>query len=134
MIYHLIFENSDLQFSTKEEATAYASSNEISEYVCISDVELKERLLAKKKREYGLYISNEMIELLGARNKILGLTGAQVTSMLSQLAGVRQLLETGALGTARTYIIQFQQSFPNHADIFQDAINDVNYFEQEFGL
>jgi hypothetical protein len=133
MKYLFVADNIEIEFLTKEEAISFAATTE-HKGVVLAESEKAERLLAKKKREYGLYISNEMIELLGARNKILGLTGAQVTSMLTQLAPVRALLETGALGTARGYIIQFKSAFPNHADVFDDGINDINVFEQEFGL
>jgi hypothetical protein len=133
MKYLFVADNIEIEFLTKEEAISFAATTE-HKGVVLAESEKSERLLAKKKREYGLYISNEMIELLGARNKILGLTGTQVTSMLSQLAPVRALLETGALGTARGYITQFKAAFPNHADIFQDGIDDINKFEVEHGL
>jgi hypothetical protein len=133
MKYLFVADNIEIEFLTKEEAISFAATTE-HKGVVLAESEKAERLLAKKKREYGLYISNEMIELLGARNKILGLTGTQVTSMLSQLAPVRALLETGALGTARGYITQFKVAFLNHADIFQDGIDDINKFEAEWGL
>lgn len=131
MKYLFVGENIEIEFLTKEEALAYANDHKGA---VLTDSEKEERILARKKREYGLYISNEMIELLGARNKVLGLTGQQVTALISQLAPVRALLETGALGTARSYMIQFKTAYPNHADIFQDGIDDVNQFEQEHGL
>jgi len=131
MKYLFVGENIEIEFLTKEEALAYAANHKGT---VLADYEKEERVLAKKKREHGLYISNEMIELLGARNKVLGLTGQQVTAMLSQLAPVKALLETGALGTARSYMVQFKAAFPNHADIFQDGISDVNDFEAEWGL
>jgi hypothetical protein len=131
MKYLFIGKNIEIEFLTKEEAVLYALNHEGE---VLAEYEKEERVLAKKKREHGLYISNEMIELLGARNKILNLTGQQVTSMLSQLASVRALLETGALGTARNYMVQFKVAFPNHADIFDDGIEDVNEFEAEHGL
>lgn len=100
----------------------------------LSETESREIDLATRKREYGTYISQELTDLLGARNKILGLTSQQITSMLSTLMPIKTLLETGGLGTARTYIIQLQSSFPQHADIFQDGVDDINEFEQMYGL
>lgn len=132
-MYIFVGDKIEIEFLTKEEAVAYAATTTHKGSI-LTDSEKSERVLAKRKREHGLYISNEMIELLGARNKILGLTGQQVATMLSQLAPVRALLETGALGTARSYMIQFQSAFPNHADIFQDGIDDVNDFEAKWGL
>ena len=132
MKYLAIGPNIEIEFLTKQEADSFISFN--SGFYVLSEQEKSERALAKKKREYGLYISNELIELMGARNKILNLTGTQVTSMLTQLAPVRALLETGALGTARNYLVQFKAAFPNHADIFDDGIVDINEFELEWGL
>jgi dsDNA-binding SOS-regulon protein len=133
MKYIVITQNSKIEFSSKAEADAYVATL-VNPYTLLSEQETLEISLAKKKREYGLYISNELIERLGARNKILGLTGTQVTQMLTQLAGVRSLLETGALGTARGYMGQFRAAFPSHSDIFTAGINDINIFEQENGL
>lgn len=132
MKYLAIGPNVEIEFLTKIEADAYAAAN--VDYYCLSEQEYKERILAKKKREYGLYISNELVELMGARNKILGLTGAQVTALLQQLGGIKTLLETGALGTARTYMIQAKASLPYHGDVLDDGINDINVFEAENGL
>jgi hypothetical protein len=132
MIYVVITSSSEVEFTVQADAIAYATT--ISGASVITEQERAERILAKQKREYGLYVSNECIELLGARNKVLGLTGAQVTAMLSALMPVRALLETGALGTARGYLQQFKAGYPSHADIFEDGINDINAFEAEWGL
>lgn len=134
MKYILLFDNNYIEFIDQQSAINFCVANSIIKFNILSEQEYKERILAKKKREYGLYISNEMIELLGARNKILNLNATQVTQMLSQLSGVRSLLETGALGTARTYMVQLKAVFINHSDIFDDGIEDINIFEQENGL
>jgi hypothetical protein len=90
--------------------------------------------LATKKREAGASISDNLVDLMGARNKILGLSGSQVTSMLQALSPVKALLETGALSTARYYMGILKAGYSSHADIFDVGIADVNKFEQEFGL
>jgi hypothetical protein len=133
MKYLFVADNIEIEFLTKEEAISFAATTE-HKGVVLAESEKSERLLAKKKREYGLYISNECIELLGARNKILNLTGQQVTAMLTQLMPVKSLLETGALNTARVYLVQFKAAYTNHADIFQDGIDDISKFEAEYGL
>jgi len=133
MKYIVLTDNSEIEFVDQTSANSYVLTLN-QPYNIISEQERTERILAKRKREYGLYISNECIELLGARNKILNLSGQQVTAMLSALMPVRALLETGALGTARGYLIQFKAAYPNHADIFDDGISDINAFEAEHGL
>jgi hypothetical protein len=133
MKYLVVGDNIEIEFLTQQEAADYVSTSTAKYYV-LSEQEKIEIALAKKKREYGLYIANECVELLGARNKILALSGSQVTSMLQALMPVKSLLETGALGTARSYLVQFKTAFPNHADIFQDGIDDINNFEAEWGL
>jgi hypothetical protein len=133
MKYIILWNNSEIEFPDLESAQTFLNVKEITSTI-LSEIERDERILAKKKREHGLYISNECIELLGARNKILQLTSSQITSMLTSLAPIRALLETGALGTARTYLIQLKMAYPQHADIFQDGINDITEFEAEYGL
>jgi hypothetical protein len=133
MKYIVLVDNSEIEFESQEAAALHAASLTVSHSI-ISEQEREERVLAKIKREFGLYVSNECIELLGARNKILGLTGTQVSSMLSNLMPVKSLLETGALGTARSYMIQLKAAYPNHADVFDDGIQDINEFEAEYGL
>jgi hypothetical protein len=132
MIYVVISPNTEAEFLLQADAVAYAST--VPGSSVITDQERTERILAKKKREFGLYVANECVELLGARNKILNLSGSQVSAMLSNLMPVKSLLETGALGTARAYLIQLKAAYPNHVDIFQDGIDDINGFEAEFGL
>lgn len=134
MIYHLVFDKHNLQFESQDAAISYASAEGITYYDCLSKQEYDERILSAKKTSEGILISRELVDIIGARNKILNLSGPQVTSMLTQLGGVKGLLETGALGTARTYMGQFKSAYANHADLFQIGIDKVNRFEQEFGL
>lgn len=133
-MHFVIHDQYKIGFESQAEAEAYALSNSIESSCVVSESELNERSLARLKRESGNLISSEMIDLLGARNKVLGLSSSQITSMLSQLAPVKTLLETGALGTARTYIAQFKAGFTYHADIFQTCIDMINTFEEENGL
>ena len=129
-----------IEFLTQTDADAYIAINGgTSSQITEPDIlpltpEEIQVILAKKKREFGIYVAAEAIDLIGARNKILNLTGAQVTAMLTNLMSVKALLETGALSTARYYINQLKAAYPTHEDIFQDGIDDINRFEQEFGL
>jgi hypothetical protein len=134
MKYLLIFENCKIEFIDKAEAIQFCQDNNLLKFEIVSESEFTERILAKKKREFGLTLSNDCIELLGARNKILSLTSSQVTSMLTNLAPIRALLETGALGTARSALGQLKLAYTSHSDIFDSVILKVNLFEQENGL
>ncbi len=133
MKYIVLIGDSEIEFVDQTTAQDHASLL-VEKCTIISDQERSERILAKLKREYGIYISNNCVELLGAKNKILNLTGTQVASMLQALTPIKLLLETGALGTARGYLIQLKAVYPNHADIFQDGIDSINSFEAEYGL
>lgn len=100
----------------------------------LSDRELFEIDLNDRKVEFGVKLARKSINRIGARNKILNKTGAQVTALLTQLIGVKSLLETGALGTARSACAQLKYVYTEYADIFDLVISDINHFEQNFGL
>lgn len=99
-----------------------------------SDREKMEIELNKKKRLFGTELSNYAIDRIGARNKILNKNGTQVTALLTQLIGVKALLETGALGTARFSCVQLKAIFTEYADIFDYVVSEINVFESTFGL
>jgi hypothetical protein len=124
---------------TEEEFIAHKASNH-SDYIAwltslpVPSAEEIEIKLATKKRQAGWDISNKLVDLMGARNKILGLTGAQISTMLQTLSPVKALLETGALSTARYYMGVLKTNYPDHVDIFDLGIDAINKFEQEFGM
>ena len=90
--------------------------------------------LNSRKAEFGIKLAKVAIDRIGARNKILNKNGSQVISLLTQLIGVKSLLETGALGTARNSCIQLKSIFTEYVDIFDEVINQINLFETNFGL
>ncbi len=100
----------------------------------ISDREKMEVDLNDKKSVFGRKLARDAVNRVGARNKILNKNGAQVTALLNQLLGVKMLLETGALGTARYSCTLLKQVHTEYADIFDLVIDEVNYFEANFGL
>ena len=100
----------------------------------ISNREKMEIDLNRRKREFGTNISNICIDTIGARNKILNKTGSQVTALLTALMGVKALLETGALGTARYSCSQLKYVYTEYTDIFDYVINEINAFEQTTAL
>lgn len=90
--------------------------------------------LAERKTEFGIKLAKFAINRIGARNKILNKSGAQVTALLSQLVNVKLLLETGALGTARYMCSQLKVVYTEYVDIFDLVIYEIDTFETNFGL
>lgn len=99
-----------------------------------SDREAFEIFLAELKTEFGIKLCKSAINKIGARNKILNKTGTQVTALLNTLIGVKMLLETGALGTARYNCSLLKSVYAEYADIFQYVIDEINAFEQSNSL
>jgi hypothetical protein len=98
------------------------------------DRETFEYNLAVKKTDFGIKICRVAIDRIGARNKILNKTGSQVTALLNQLIGIKMLLETGALGTARYSCTLLLVPYSEYADILNDVIEQINSFEASNGL
>lgn len=96
--------------------------------------ELFEIELNNKKSEFGIKLAKDAVNRIGARNKILNKTGPQVTALLTTLIGVKHLMETGALGTARSMCVQLKTVYLEYTDIFDIIINEINIFEANFGL
>lgn len=90
--------------------------------------------LNSRKAEFGSKIAKFAVDRIGARNKILNKSGSQVISLLTQLLGIKSLLETGALGTARYSCLQLKTAYGEYADIFDEVIFQINTFESNFGL
>lgn len=84
----------------------------------------------KSQREFGLLLLTDIIDKLGQRNLKLGREGASfsVTTLASNSASIKLLLETGALKTARTVCETVKPSFPLHEDIFDLAIARITSF------
>lgn len=90
--------------------------------------------LAAKKTEFGIALAKIAVNRIGARNKILNKTGTQVATLLNQLLGIKLLLETGALGTARYSSLQLKSVYTEYGDVFDFIINEINVFENTNGL
>lgn len=110
------------------------NGNQLELPLGVSDREKMEIDLNRRKREFGTVISNMCIDKIGARNKILNKNGTQVTALLTALLGVKSLLETGALGTARYACTQLKLVYTEYSDIFDYVINEVNAFEATTAL
>ncbi len=98
------------------------------------DREEYEYALAVKKTDFGIKLSRVAVDRIGARNKILNKSGAQVGALLSVLISVKLLLETGALGTARYSCSQLKIVYTEYSDIFDNVIEQITSFESSNGL
>ncbi len=107
--------------------------NKLEPFVQLSAEELEEAL-ARRKITSGRLFSRDSIARVGARNKILAKSAQQITQLLTALSGVRTLLETGALGTARDVVQQLKAGYPEYADIFDKLISEIDDFESKYGL
>lgn len=84
----------------------------------------------RAQRLFGLHILPTLIDQMGARNLKLARQGTpvDVATLASQMASIKLLTETGALKTVRTICTALKPAFPNHADILDNAINEINNF------
>lgn len=90
--------------------------------------------LNSKKAKFGAKLATIGADRIGARNKILNKSGPQVIALLNQLIGIKSLLDTGALGTARYSCTILKGNFSEYADIFDYIITEINLFEATSGL
>lgn len=92
----------------------------------------QERNLERQKaqREFGEYLIPELIDMMGERNLTLIQNGTSVNipAIASDNAGIKLLIETGALSTARSICTQLKVKYPTHADIYGYVIEDITEF------
>ena len=89
----------------------------------------------KAQREFGLYLVPELIDMIGERNLTLIQNGqtVNITAIASDNSGIKLLIETGALSTARAICSQLKAKYPLHADIYDHVIDDITEFLNEKG-
>lgn len=84
----------------------------------------------KAQRLFGLYLLPLATDKVGARN--LKLTresvSVDVASLAAQMASIKILLEGGALKTVRGLCLSTKPAFPNHVDILDWIISEINNF------
>lgn len=86
--------------------------------------------------EYGNYILPELVNGMGIRNLELASQGVVVNTVgiAQDNAGIKLLLETGALRTAVSLASQLKQKYNNHASVYDGMINEINNFLVEKGF
>lgn len=89
----------------------------------------------RTQREFGLYLVPELIDMMGERNLTLIQNGqtVNITAIASDNAGIKLLIETGALSTARAICTQLKLKYPLHADIYDHVVEDITEFLTEKG-
>jgi hypothetical protein len=100
------------------------------------EIQIAENLDRQKtQREFGLYLVPELIDMMGERNLTLLQNGESVniTAIASDNAGIKLLIETGALSTAREICSQLKLKYPLHTDIYDHVIEDITEFLNEKG-
>lgn len=89
----------------------------------------------RSQREFGEYLVPELIDMMGSRNLTLIQDGTPVniSTLASDNAGIKLLIETGALSTARSAAMYYKTKYPYHADIYDHVIEDITEFLMEKG-
>lgn len=82
------------------------------------------------QRIYGYKLVESLTDKVGSRNLLLSSQGESVNvpSLLQALDGIKELMETGALKTARGAIQSVKPTFPLYEDILDVAIANITTF------
>lgn len=79
-------------------------------------------------RLFGTSLVGEMVDKIGAKNILMGKTEAEIILVVASLAGIRALLEGGALVTARSAIQAIRPKYPYLVDEMNYAVDKLNQF------
>jgi hypothetical protein len=124
------------------------SNTFIAGYTEVTQAELDELLLidcsayladisispAKKiqiaNRKFGQSIVNEVIDMMGEKNHELEISGVIVdmVGLATDNAGIKLLLETGAVGTAAGLSSMLKVKYPEHASVYDYLITKVQAY------
>lgn len=87
------------------------------------------------QRLYGFKLAEELTDMIGTRNLFLASQGSavNVTALLQALGGIKGLLETGALKTARGIVATIAPAYPAYQDILELALSKMTSFLQDNG-
>ncbi len=82
------------------------------------------------QRKFGQQILIAAVDKVGARNLKLARDGtpANVAALGNAMASIKLLLEGGALKTARDVCSMIKPAHPNHEDILQSVVDEINAF------
>lgn len=82
------------------------------------------------QRIYGYKLAESLTDKVGSRNLLLSSQGesVNVSSLLQTLGGIKGLMETGALKTARGAIQSVKPMLPLYEDILDAAIASITAF------
>lgn len=120
---------------SEQDYDALLASIDLTQY---NSIVQQERNLERQKaqREFGEYLIPELIDMMGERNLTLIQNGAivNIPAIASDNAGIKLLIETGALSTARSVCTQLKLKYPSHADIYDHVIEDITEFLSRRGF
>lgn len=90
----------------------------------------RDKIQQETQRKFGAKLVITAMDEVGARNLKLYREGSPVniTSLASQMASVKLLLEGGALKTARSICSALVPAYPSHADILISTQNAITTF------
>lgn len=110
--------------SLDEDSKAMLRSLWDDEYKILSTQQLK--------REFGQQHIGSLIDKMGERNQVLINSGATVNiiAIASDNAGLKLLIETGALGNAISLCGMLKLKYPTHKDIYEGTVTEFNRFLQ----
>lgn len=84
----------------------------------------------RSQRQFGQHLLPDLIDKMGVRNLQLSkqFANIDVTTIATQMANIKLLLETGALKTARSICLMIAPGFPQHQDILEYGVNKITEF------
>lgn len=117
-----------------EDVETYKANIDISAYESATAVS-PNFIRQRDQREWGGQRIATFIDKMGQRNLELISQGSAVniSSLATDNLGLKTLIETGALSTARDLCTQLKVKYPTHEDIYQYAIDSITEFLIERG-
>jgi len=85
------------------------------------------------RRIYGKSLKDSLVDKIGARNKILSKDSSFITTMASQLGPLGMLMDSGSLKTPRLGMLALLAVYTDHADILNEACNQIQSFLESIG-
>lgn len=85
-------------------------------------------LRCRQARQFGQGLSMIAADKIGGRNLMLGKTEAQIQTFATQLMSLKLILDGGALVTAYGIMSQMKAVYPEYADLFSWAMDQITEY------
>jgi len=100
--------------------------------IIVEDIpEYRLELKCRTARKFGESLSKIAADKIGGRNLTLGKTEAQIQTFAGQLIQLKLILDGGALVTAKSIMVLMKSAYPEYADLFQWAIDEVDTYRSK---